>query len=249
MHAALRNAALRNTAPLNAEHELFLAVELSTRRGTVALALGDQVLEEALDGGAAHASDLLPAFDRLRAKLGLGRRLPDCLAVGLGPGSFTGLRVAAATALGLARASGAKLVALPSVHATLADCDLSEGGAVLVLDARAGRAYTAAARGSTAQSGSTAQRGTTAPFDAPRAVLWADLEAELQAAIDSPTPPRLFVDEGAARHLAARFGEHLQAAPTPSAARLLQLARAQLAERGPSAASDVRPLYLMDFGT
>jgi len=228
---------------LNAEHELFLAVELSTRRGTVALALGDQILEEALDGGAAHASDLLPAFDRLRAKLGLGRRLPDGIAVGLGPGSFTGLRVAAATALGLARASGAKLVALPSVHATLADCDAGQGGAVLVLDARAGRAYTTIAHGR-----STANRGTTAPFDAPRAVLWADLEAELDTVLRAGTPPQLFVDEGAARHLAGRFGEHLRAAPTPSAARLLQLARAQLAERGPSAASDVRPLYLMDFG-
>lgn len=233
-----RDAVLRDTAPLNAEHELFLAVELSTRRGTVALGMGGQILEEALDGGAAHASDLLPAFERLRAKLDLGRQLPDCIAVGLGPGSFTGLRVAAATALGLARAGGSHLVALPSVHATLADCDVGEGGAVLVLDARAGRAYATTARGA-----------STAQFDAPRAVVWADLEAELRTAIDSPTPPRLYVDEGAARHLAARFGEHLRAAPTPSAARLLQLARAQLAERGPSAASDVRPLYLMDFGT
>lgn len=240
----LRDTVFRSAAPLNAEHQLFLAVELSTRRGTVAVGLGEQILEEALDGGAAHASDLLPAFERLRARLGLGQRLPDCIAVGLGPGSFTGLRVAAATALGLARASGAQLVALPSVHATLADCAMDEGGAALVLDARAGRAYFTVVEGAVLSGA-----GDRSACSEPRAVLWSDLETELKTLLDSPTPPRLFVDEGAARHLAERFGAHLQPAPTPSAARLLSLARAQLAERGPSAASDVRPLYLMDFGT
>lgn len=240
----LRDRAFRGAAPLNTEQQLFLAVELSTRRGTVAVGLGEQVVEEALDGGAAHASDLLPAFDRLRGRLGLGQRLPDCIAVGLGPGSFTGLRVAAATALGLARASGAHLVALPSVHATLADCARHEGGAALVLDARAGRAYF-----TVADAAALAGAGDRSTCSEPRAVLWSELETELKALLDSPTPPRLFADEGAARHLAQRFGDHLRPAPTPSAARLLSLARAQLAERGPSAASDVRPLYLMDFGT
>lgn len=217
--------------------ELTLAIELSTRQGTVALVHAGNTVEEALDGGAAHASDALPAFERLRARLGLGQALPDCIAVGLGPGSFTGLRVAASTALGLARASGAQLVALPSVHATLAACKLDGTGAALVLDARAGRAYLTLAR--------TSERKQ---IDAPRAVLWADLVAELAPLLASAHPPRIFADEGAMRHLGESFAGRMEPAPLPTAARLAKLALAQLEEFGPSAASAVRPLYLMDFG-
>lgn len=216
---------------------LTLAIELSTRQGTVALVHGDRIAEEALDGGAAHASDTLPAFERLRARLGLGEALPDCIAVGLGPGSFTGLRVAAATALGLARATGAHLVALPSVHATVAACQLERAGAALILDARAGRAYLTRAR--------TSGR---AHIDAPRAVLWADLIAELKPLLASAHPPRIFADEGAMRHLLEPFAGRVEPAPLPTAARLAELALVQLKECGPSARSAVRPLYLMDFG-
>jgi tRNA threonylcarbamoyl adenosine modification protein YeaZ len=46
----------------------------------------------------------------------------DCIAIGLGPGSYAGVRIAIATAIGLAMATGARLVGIPSVAAW--ECDL-----------------------------------------------------------------------------------------------------------------------------
>jgi tRNA threonylcarbamoyladenosine biosynthesis protein TsaB len=47
----------------------------------------------------------------------------DCIAIGLGPGSYAGVRIAIATAMGLGMATGAKLVGIPSVAAWECDAD------------------------------------------------------------------------------------------------------------------------------
>ena len=75
-----------------------------------------------------------------------GRRLPDVegYAVGLGPGSFTGLRIGLATLKGLAYASRRPLVGVSSLAAlALAAAPAAEAGALLVplLDARKGEVY------------------------------------------------------------------------------------------------------------
>ena len=90
-----------------------LALETSTRQASLALGYGDQVWARSLESGAAHASDLLPCIEELLDEHGLDKRNIHLIHVGIGPGSFTGLRVAAALALGLARATQARLVARP----------------------------------------------------------------------------------------------------------------------------------------
>ncbi len=86
---------------------LILGIDTSSRRGSVALLDGSRVLGGlAVDGDQDHSRALLPAIERL---LGAAGRLVgdlDALAVAVGPGSFTGLRVGLATAQGLALAMG-----------------------------------------------------------------------------------------------------------------------------------------------
>ena len=129
----------------------ILAIETSSRAGSVALRWDDVTLEARLEGERAHAGDLLPAIDRMLGEVGAAgaapddeaprRPHPDGIAVGIGPGSFTGLRVGIATALGLARAWDVPTCGVPSAEA-LAHGRLATGEcAAVALDARAGRFY------------------------------------------------------------------------------------------------------------
>ncbi|MCP9488972.1 MAG: tRNA (adenosine(37)-N6)-threonylcarbamoyltransferase complex dimerization subunit type 1 TsaB [Solirubrobacteraceae bacterium MAG38_C4-C5] len=88
-----------------------------------------------------HATQLLPLCNALLERAGLRFADLDRVAVGLGPGTFTGLRIAIATGHGLAHASGTGLVGVPTLEALAAGAD---GAAVLaVLDARRGEAFAA----------------------------------------------------------------------------------------------------------
>jgi tRNA threonylcarbamoyladenosine biosynthesis protein TsaB len=74
----------------------------------------------ARDTGLAHGAELLSLIDECLAAA--GARLEDvrCIAVGIGPGSFTGLRVALATAKGLALGGGVTLVGVSTLEALAA---------------------------------------------------------------------------------------------------------------------------------
>lgn len=118
-----------------------LALDTSTPVGSVAVAMGDRVVARArLTKQARHASALLPAVDETLAAAGLDPRAVDALVVGEGPGSFTGVRVAAATAKGLARSLNRPLYAVSS----LAGEALCHDGPMVryaLFDARAERVY------------------------------------------------------------------------------------------------------------
>lgn len=92
----------------------ILALETSTPRGSVALWRdGALILDEVFTADRSHSSALFPILERGRA---LAPRL-DAIAVGLGPGSYAGVRISIAAALGLALADGARLIGLASVAA------------------------------------------------------------------------------------------------------------------------------------
>ncbi len=101
-----------------------------------------------------HTTRLLPIADELLVRSNIGWRALERIAVGLGPGTFTGLRVGVATARGLAQSLGIELVGFSSLRA-LAEgsrTDIAATGpaspgatnVLAVLDARRGEAFAAA---------------------------------------------------------------------------------------------------------
>lgn len=104
---------------------LILAIDTATSRAVLALGTldGELLAADAWVAGHRHAEELLPRLDALLAGVGLGRHDLNRLggvAVGLGPGAFTGLRVGIATAKALARATGRPLIGLATSEALLA---------------------------------------------------------------------------------------------------------------------------------
>ena len=65
----------------------------------------------------ASNTQLLPCIDSLLLEAGVARSQLACVAVGVGPGSFTGVRIACATAKGIASALGVGLVGVPTLDA------------------------------------------------------------------------------------------------------------------------------------
>lgn len=95
----------------------LLAVETATSRQSVAVLEDGRVLAVSdEDAAGTHAKRLLPTIDRLLGSVGL--RLSDLngLAVSIGPGSFTGLRVGLATMMGFRMVTGLPLAAVPTLE-------------------------------------------------------------------------------------------------------------------------------------
>ena len=97
------------------ETGVLLAIETSQRRGGVAARDRDgRHHVEWLRTSDRHDDDLLAAVDRLYARLRLAPSDTDAIGVSTGPGGFTGLRIAIATAKMLAETLGARLIAVPT---------------------------------------------------------------------------------------------------------------------------------------
>jgi tRNA threonylcarbamoyladenosine biosynthesis protein TsaB len=92
----------------------LLAIDTSTNHGSVALLVGGAVrLEETIVADRSHSASLFAVLERARA---LAPAI-DIVAIGLGPGSYAGVRIAIAAAMGFELGLGARLVGLPSVAA------------------------------------------------------------------------------------------------------------------------------------
>jgi tRNA threonylcarbamoyladenosine biosynthesis protein TsaB len=131
----------------------ILAFDTATRATAVALADDQAVLERRDDPPPGerprHATRLLPLIDQVMAEASVGWEAIDRIAVGLGPGTFTGLRIGVATAKALARASGIAVVGVSTLESlALNSRRLPRPGGhdlvVAVLDARRGEVYAGA---------------------------------------------------------------------------------------------------------
>ena len=99
----------------------MLALDTSTAIGSVAVGVREELLSEAaLSVAAGHSSALLPAVDYALRSARLTPADLTAVVVGGGPGSFTGLRVAAATAKGIVHTLGIPLFAYGALLATAA---------------------------------------------------------------------------------------------------------------------------------
>ncbi|MFT7676635.1 MAG: tRNA threonylcarbamoyladenosine biosynthesis protein TsaB [Planctomycetota bacterium] len=220
---------------MNAQSAPQIALETSVRAASVAVDLGGRVAERSLEPERSHASDLLPALSEILQDLGTRPADLQLVVVGLGPGSYTGLRVGVATALGLMEGTGADLVGVPSVEA-LAFRHLAPGEeGCVVLDARGGELYYARyARG----------ESDVRVLEEPCA-LGPDALAERL-----PRSGPIFGDPGTRR--AAKFDEatsaRLRTDLVPDARAVLQLGQARYASGGAQDPAQVSPLYLRPFG-
>lgn len=94
------------------------AFDTSTPLGSAALYDDDTLVAEADNRVSnAHGESLLPLLDELFRRVGWGPKTVDRWGVGVGPGSFTGVRIAVATAKGLAIATGKPVVPVGSLDA------------------------------------------------------------------------------------------------------------------------------------
>jgi len=131
-----------------------LGFDTATRATAVALRLGDERTLEARDDPGArehpgHATRLLALADGLLDRAGIGWRDLELLAVGLGPGTFTGLRIGVASARGLGQSLGIPISGVSSLAAlaqpALAQVEHTDfHGVLTVLDARRGEVFAAA---------------------------------------------------------------------------------------------------------
>jgi tRNA threonylcarbamoyladenosine biosynthesis protein TsaB len=121
-----------------------LAIETSSRIGSVALVEDGSVAgETTFQHGLQHAAKIVTAIDDLCRRLNWrGSDLRE-IYVSAGPGSFTGLRIGITLAKTLAFATGAKLVAVPSVRVLVENAPADARHVAIVLDAKRDQIYSA----------------------------------------------------------------------------------------------------------
>jgi tRNA threonylcarbamoyladenosine biosynthesis protein TsaB len=120
---------------------IVLAFDTATADTVVGLAgAGDTVQlrhEPAPGERPGHAEQLLPLCRQALARAGVDWPQVDRIGVGVGPGTFTGLRIGVATGRALAQSAGAEVAAVSSLRALAANLD----GAFPIIDARRGEAF------------------------------------------------------------------------------------------------------------
>lgn len=146
----------------------LLAIETATEACSVALLHGDALIDRSELAPRRHAELVLPMAESLLAEAGIARNQLDAIAVGRGPGAFTGVRLAISVAQGLALALDLPVLPVSSL-ATLATQAPANGAAVLAaIDARRGEIYAGAFR--------LGANGLAEPLDEERVTAAADLE-------------------------------------------------------------------------
>lgn len=207
----------------------LLAIETSTLAGGVALLDGERVLGEyLLDVRVTHSERLMPAIDRLLTDAGWTVAALDGLAVAVGPGSFTGLRIGLSTAKGLAWARGIPVAAVPTLDAMAASLPFCPLPVCPVLDARRGEVYCSMYR----WDGAAMRRE------------WDYLAIPPESLAARLGEPTVLLGDGAAtvpsRH--ARVAPPHRRMPSPAAVGVLGLARFHAGEV--VSATELSPLYL-----
>jgi len=120
----------------------ILGIDTSTPIGSVALIDDDNIVaEHTLNIVQAHSSRLMPAIDTV---LKWGDITPDALdgcAVGIGPGSFTGIRIGVATVKSLCYAVDKPIVGVSTLEAIAYNLRWTDGCVCPILDARRSEIY------------------------------------------------------------------------------------------------------------
>ena len=220
---------------------IALAIDTSGDEATVALvrdepgaAAGEPRRREVLGGevlatGMRHGVELFPALERIFRGAGVSPRDVDLVAVGTGPGSYTGLRVGITAARAFAYAASADLLGVPSCDAWAAATATDGRPLAVVLDARIRAVYVAVYE---------SENGTWARRFGP------ELSDPALAAARIPHDA-VVVGDGAGAYAESFPGR--SPSPTPARAEAAQIARLALDRLGRGehdAIESVVPLYL-----
>lgn len=239
----------------------LLGIDTATSVGTVAVGDGDRVLAELTLGvGTRHSEALLPAIRFALEHARLGPRQLGGVVVGAGPGSFTGVRIAAATAKALVHAAKVPLYAYSTLLAlaasvapagkasagvptpgtggsadTAAD-DREDRPVCAVLDARRDDVYAACYRFATGGPPETLMSPTVLEID--------DLARQMTGLAP------VFVGDGALRHRGRLAGSDIAPAylSVPRASALLWLAAVQPDEGRVAVPARWEPAYVRASG-
>lgn len=194
---------------MSAPARTILGIDSSTAASSACLLRADGAsfevvpAAERLGEPPAHARELLPAVARVLGEAGVGFAQLDALAVGRGPGGFTGLRIGLASAHGLAKAHALPLHGVSSLAALAAGLPADRPRLALI-DARRGELFAALYDGA---------ETVLAPFAAPPDQVVARVRAS-------------GLDPLAAGDGSLRFRDQLEAAGIEVAAEVLHVVRA-----------------------
>ena len=120
----------------------ILGIETSSRVGSLALAVGGEVVAvEKFERNLRHVAELLPAAERATRQLGWVAEDLDEVYVSAGPGSFTGLRIGITVAKTLAMACGTRLVGVGSLEVIACNAPAEALNVGVVLDAKRGQVF------------------------------------------------------------------------------------------------------------
>jgi tRNA threonylcarbamoyladenosine biosynthesis protein TsaB len=218
----------------------LLAVETSTLTGAVALLDGDTVVAESrLNVAVTHGERLLGAVDALLRAARWRLAEVEALAVAVGPGSFTGLRIGVSTVKGLAFATGKPVVGVPTLDALAWLLPFCAYPVCPVLDAKKREVYAALYR---------TVEGIPEPLVGARAIAPEALAEELAATTDTPV---VFLGDGVGvlgPALARTLGPRTRVAPAglrlPSAVSVGELGLRALGRGEAVEPAALVPLYL-----
>ncbi len=123
----------------------ILSLDTSTKNFSLCLSDGGQIVAtKKMTNDRILSSKIIPALDTLFQKAGIVPKAIDAIAVGLGPGSFTSLRVGVSTAKGLAYALNKPLMGIPSLDVLAMNVKRDTADQVCVLcDAKRSMVYAA----------------------------------------------------------------------------------------------------------
>ncbi len=125
---------------------LILAIETSGRLGSVALATSEELLDETtFSAPMRHSVELFPAVEGLLQKTARPRQAISHCFISIGPGSFTGLRIAVSVAKAMSLANDTHIVAVNTLDVIAANAcrSVRTDYVAPILDAKRGQFFTA----------------------------------------------------------------------------------------------------------
>ncbi len=122
----------------------ILSFDTSTKAASVALLKGDELVGEiVINDKRTHSQKLMPILENLFKLADITIDDIDLLAVSIGPGSFTGLRIAMATVKAIGHAKNLKIVAVNSLESLAFNAGNTAKKIIAILDAQGKNLYTA----------------------------------------------------------------------------------------------------------